>query len=757
MFTLLTIALISNGLMLTIALGSLFIILWQDARRESNIYFGIFMLAMMVWASGSLLSRITALASADLEFTLVGLRLLEIGFGAACISLYLLTITTTEIQSLLFRSALLSGLFLLFVYQAALALLQVEPDYTINADGILLYQFGIVNGLIYLAFSVTTLAVVWRNFNRIRQPSLSAGFMLFSFGQTMALISPRLREFAFAEITSTIATLILSYAFVRRQVMEPLLGHTKQLEVVRDVGLAITSLRHFEDVLETIATQAANLLSANASAIFLKQGDELVLKAAAVIDNKHTIPERFIGNAALKLGEGVVGTVAVERQGRLLNSYRREWKGKPDIPMAFETFGALLCVPLVYRDEVVGVLLVVSGRGGRLFDKEDMHLLELLAPQSAVAISNSRLYDEVLTSQDQLKTVLFSTENPVLAVDRKLNIIFANPALAKIIGSDVAEEISNRSLFDFVSRDLLPENLRQFNESIKKTHSFVYEVHIRNHDYWCHVAPLTQPKKGWVAVLNDITRLKEVDRLKSEMVRMTSHDLRNPLSSIIAYMDLLGEDGNQVFSDTMQKNYEAIWTQVKRMQRIIEGILNLERVESGAPPLESFDLRKVLVRCVKEMEGQAASGGLILHEEIQDNLPPIFGDAQQIGQAITNLVDNAIKFTSPGGSVWVRAQQLDGQILISIQDTGIGIPREAQSRVFDRFFRVENHSHKQIKGSGLGLSLVKAVVDRHNGRIWFHSEENKGTTFSIILPIVSRATRSEIAPEAEAAVPIAEH
>jgi len=137
----------------------------------------------------------------------------------------------------------------------------------------------------------------------------------------------------------------------------------------------------------------------------------------------------------ISLGQGVVGTVAAERRARRVDNYRRDWKGADDLPLARETFGAVVSVPLMFANEVAGVLLAVHGRQGRLFNRDDLHLLQLLGPQAAVAITNSRLFEaerklsgDLAAAKGQLEAVLTSTENPVVAVDRQLRIIFANPA-----------------------------------------------------------------------------------------------------------------------------------------------------------------------------------------------------------------------------------------------------------------------------------------------------------------------------------------
>jgi signal transduction histidine kinase len=264
----------------------------------------------------------------------------------------------------------------------------------------------------------------------------------------------------------------------------------------------------------------------------------------------------------------------------------------------------------------------------------------------------------------------------------------------------------------------------------------VYELVARQRTYLCHVAELGKARaEGWVVVLNDVTQLKELDRLKSQMVQMTSHDLKNPLQAAMSYIELLTEDGENIFTDDMQGYINVIWMQLNRMYRIISGILDLERVQAGTPAFEQIVLEDVLRRAVDELSDQARSKGLDLQLELDKDLPYVLGDAQQLGQALVNLVENAVKFTPSGGKVVVRADVDKTQVVIHVSDTGVGIPSDEQQRVFERFYRGRQEGIVHLGGSGLGLSLVKAVVDRHNGEISLESQPGKGTVFHVQLPI----------------------
>lgn len=734
-----TLALLFNGLSLTLALGLLILVLWQDPNSTANRFFALFLLSALVWASGSLLSRAAAYVNAGPSTVQAGLRLLDFGFSASTLMLYTYSAVIGGVRGRWFRAVALVGLALILSYQLLLWLAGTPRTYGILPGGGLDYRFDPPSVVLYLTFLLATVIIIWGNRKRVRAPGLVSGVLLFTLALVFSLLSPRFRTLGVPEMVGALAILLMAYAIVRQQIMLPLLGRAKQLEAVRDVGIAITSRLRLPETLSAITAQAVNMLDADGGAIYLKHDG--VLRLAAV----HNLPEQYVG-IEIPLGQAVIGTVALERRGRRVDNYHSEWHGAPDMPWADKAFGAVIAVPLMFAEEVVGVLLVAQGRQGRLFDREDRHLLELLGPQAAVAITNSRLFEaerdlssDLAGAKNQLETVLTSTENPVIAIDRGLRILFANPAAIGLIGQG-DRDLVGRCLTDIAPRDFLPPSWRDALRTLRQQRVYIYELNTQGRTYLCHVAEITKPRTiGWVSVLNDVTQLKELDRLKSQMIQMTSHDLKNPLQAAMSYLELLTEDGQAVFTDDMREYINAIWTQLHRMYRIISGILNLERVQSGAPALEPCALDEILRRVVLEMGSQAHAKGLVLRLDVPPQSLMVLGDAQQLGQAFTNLIDNGIKFTGSDGSVTVLAR-VDGRYVeVSVSDTGIGIDPDEQPRVFDRFYRSNQPSAAHLRGSGLGLSLVQAIIRSHQGTIALESTPGEGTTICVRLPLLHDA------------------
>ena len=230
----------------------------------------------------------------------------------------------------------------------------------------------------------------------------------------------------------------------------------------------------------------------------------------------------------------------------------------------------------------------------------------------------------------------------------------------------------------------------------------------------------------------------EADRLKDEFFALVSHELRTPLTSIAGYLELLEEDtnGESVLPVEQRKFLSIIKRNTKRLQRLVSDMLFVAQVQAGKLPLEheTVDLGSVIAHSVEEAQLRASEAGINLESEIEP-VPSIEGDADRLGQVLDNLILNAIKVTPSGGHVRVKMSKQDGIALIEVQDTGPGIPEEEQERLFDRFFRTSSSVEKSVPGIGLGLSIVKAIVEGHEGHVGIGGKEGKGTTFYIELPL----------------------
>lgn len=255
------------------------------------------------------------------------------------------------------------------------------------------------------------------------------------------------------------------------------------------------------------------------------------------------------------------------------------------------------------------------------------------------------------------------------------------------------------------------------------------------------VSPVLIEKEfiGAVEVFRDITKEKEVDRAKTEFVSLASHQLRTPLATISWYTEmLLGGDAGEITAD--QKKYlEEIYTGNQRMVELVNSLLNVSRLELGTFMVEPelTDVSKLAGSVIDEQKPQIAERKIEISSSFEKNVPLIQADPKLLRMVMQNLLSNAVKYTPEGGKIEL-ALSLDQEkknVLLAVSDTGYGIPKNQQDRIFTKLFRADNVRGKETEGTGLGLYIVKSIIEHSGGKVWFESAENKGTTFYLTLPL----------------------
>ncbi|MBL8058539.1 MAG: HAMP domain-containing histidine kinase, partial [Anaerolineales bacterium] len=238
---------------------------------------------------------------------------------------------------------------------------------------------------------------------------------------------------------------------------------------------------------------------------------------------------------------------------------------------------------------------------------------------------------------------------------------------------------------------------------------------------------------GRVCILRDVTHFKELDMMKSEFVATVSHDLRAPLTFMRGYATMLPMVG--ALTDKQREFADKIVIGIEQMTKLIDDLLDLGRVEAGVGlAKEPCQLDEIVHGLVDTLSPVAANKGLTLQTDIPRDLPLLSGDPTLLRQAVTNLVDNAIKYTPTGGQVRIQMLADNGVIRVAVSDSGVGIALADQAHLFEKFFRVKQRGSTQVKGSGLGLAIVKSIVERHGGRVWMESKLGQGSTFYMEIP-----------------------
>ena len=361
----------------------------------------------------------------------------------------------------------------------------------------------------------------------------------------------------------------------------------------------------------------------------------------------------------------------------------------------------------------------------RVFMKRADELKELGDSFNAMTETLSSFFAEISSQKEELNNIITSIQEGLLVLDRKGTIVLSNESIRKALQSsavdgkfywEVIREPQFSALIDRVARD--------------KT-GCVDELIIQGNAFLCSASPLVSQDKI-IVMCHDVTELKRLEKIKKDFVVNVSHELRTPLTAIKGFVETIEDD----IDDKNRGYLTIIRRNTDRLINIVADLLLLSELEEkgAALSLEACDLKIMLEQMRKIFEPRLKEKGLSLTIRADQALPDVMADAFKLEQVFVNLIDNAIKYTEKGG-ITVSLLQRNGHVLIEIQDTGIGIPREHLSRIFERFYVVDASRSKQLGGTGLGLSIVKHIVLLHSGTIDVTSTPGKGAKFIITLPI----------------------
>jgi signal transduction histidine kinase len=238
-------------------------------------------------------------------------------------------------------------------------------------------------------------------------------------------------------------------------------------------------------------------------------------------------------------------------------------------------------------------------------------------------------------------------------------------------------------------------------------------------------------------ITKSFERLAEASKMKSEFINIVSHQLRSPLTNLKWTVEIFSSQDLPKDPEKEKEYYNNLRENIARMVELVDDLLIVSKLEQGVFPLrkKEFVFGDLIKEMVERFKFFSEASGIKVNFFIQENLPLIFSDYSQLKLVVENLIDNAIRYTKKGGSIDIKVTKNAGKILFAVKDSGVGIPEEDKKYIFQKFFRAENAFREQTKGSGLGLFIVKSIIERLGGKIWFESEEDKGTTFFFTLPI----------------------
>jgi signal transduction histidine kinase len=430
--------------------------------------------------------------------------------------------------------------------------------------------------------------------------------------------------------------------------------------------------------------------------------------------------DRVVGRV---LSEGFVGWVVAHKQGDIIHDTHEDprWITFPDQP--YDHRSAMAC-PLRRRDRVLGALTLVHPEPN-FFQSEHLSLLMAIADQSAIALENAQLFKQTEGERARLWAILNSTQDAVVATNPSDRLLLLNPA-AKDAFDIERDDWANQPLSEVIDNQALVDLWTP-------SPPMVGEIPLKDRrTLWASVTEV--PNVGRVAVLRDISQFKALDEAKSEIITTFTHDLGAPLAVVKGYVELIKMDGP--LNKQQMHDLKGITEAADQMKAIVEDLLELGQIEAVE------DLRTEILVLGDVIESTVASFSALAEvNTIELVLQPcsqqlmVEGNPPLLARAVDNLVENAIKYTSPGGRVMVSAGCQQGEVTVSVTDDGPGISEQDLPRVFEKFFRAREH--QDHTGTGLGLAIVRSIVERHGGRVWAESQANRGSIFSIALPLVS--------------------
>ena len=539
------------------------------------------------------------------------------------------------------------------------------------------------------------------------------------------------------------------YAEAQKRIQE-LETELNRPSTVRSTGESapeVTPINEADITLRRLVQRIAMILQAEKIVIMFydREAGELI-----GIPPSYGVDDAHLSLFRIRATHGLSGQVFRDGEAIIFHDAMNDSRTKED-PFGLLHVSNGVSVPLVIekRDEenrvvernTIGVLHAFNKRHGEDFIDEDVRLLERMARNVGSIIANLQMYREVVEEREELVQtfealsaglILVSPEGRLSQMNGTARAIF--DAGSDALGKDAREALKSEPLWKLL------DEVAQGNEGGKEE----IPVSIKGADYIYEVQAAQVKNEeskdlGIVAIFNDVTDIKNIDKMKSSFVAMASHELRTPLTAIKGFSSTLldGLDEDMYGKEDQREFLGIVVSECDRLRRLIDDLLNTSRIEAGEslkPDYSEFELLPVLTKAVAVQQQASNKHTVVL--DVETELPQkIVGDQDKLDQILTNILNNAIKYSPNGGQVTVHAKQEGEWVLFGIQDQGLGIPKDQLSKVFEKFHRVNNDDNRKIYGTGLGLFLVHHLVTGvHMGEIWVESEVGEGSTFWVKIP-----------------------
>jgi PAS domain S-box-containing protein len=526
-------------------------------------------------------------------------------------------------------------------------------------------------------------------------------------------------------------------AIQNAQLFASLRERVRELTGLAEVSRVTTSLTKLQDTFRELTRSIARLLQAERCVLLLTNAEgELIPKRPA------------FGFKARELSQF---KLRILERGQLPSNSASSMRSVDGTLLSCEgvcEMGHHLLAPMRAQDKPLGMVLV-SGRPEPGFNEDDVRLLTILSANAAVIVQNAMLYQSVDREREELEAVISNTSDAIIIVDHQCRVVRMNAA-AEVLTGWSAEEVLGRSCDEavFGAIYLDPQHSKPSMSLMKVLEGResvpYFETVLTTKDgvtrdvaaSYSHVRAAGRGDGLGVIIGRDISRQREVERMKTEFVSMVSHELRTPLGLIKGYSSTLTNPQMTVDEATTRRFLLGIDGSADRLTRLIENLLSVSRIEAGQLRIspQPVDLTRIVAASV-ELARASSKGSHEIETVVPDGPLMVLGDRVQLELVVDNLLTNAMKYSPAGKPIRLEVKVGDSEAEVQVIDQGIGIAAHHVSKVFDRFYRVEGGYTRRTPGSGLGLYICRNIIDAHEGRIWGKSKLGEGSTFGFTVPL----------------------